>query len=144
MRAPVRNRQRPDVAGFLASIVAAAGMVLAVWALALVIVDDDPPAPTIMSAEDAAASGAPVVELGEMFVTGDLEVERETPVVVVNVGAAPHNLAVEGGPITPDLDGGEATELDVSTLAPGTYTVFCAIEGHRAGGMEAQLVVEGG
>lgn len=144
MRAPVRDRQPLDVVGFLASIVAAAGMVLAVWALALVIVDDDPPAPKIMSAEDVAASGAPVVELGEMFVRGDLRVEQGATIAVVNTGSAPHNLAVEGGPITPDLDGGEATELELSTLDPGTYTAFCAIEGHRAAGMEAQLVVEGG
>ncbi|GIU87121.1 MAG: hypothetical protein KatS3mg009_1636 [Acidimicrobiia bacterium] len=49
--------RRPDVAGVLAAAVAAGGLVLTAWALALVVVGDDAPAPGILSADDAVASG---------------------------------------------------------------------------------------
>ncbi|GIU87111.1 MAG: hypothetical protein KatS3mg009_1626 [Acidimicrobiia bacterium] len=70
-------------------MVVAGGLVLAAWALALVVVEGDAPAPRTLSADEAAASGAPIVELGEMFVRGDLEVEAGRPVAVVNLASRP-------------------------------------------------------
>ncbi|MDZ4827283.1 MAG: hypothetical protein SGJ13_12600 [Actinomycetota bacterium] len=125
----------------LAVVIAAAGLVFATIALAAVVTDDDPAGPEVLSADEAAASGNPTIELYEMFITGDLSVESGATVTVVNAGAILHNLEVEGGPRTPDLNSDEAANLDLSQLAPGTYTAFCAIEGHRASGMEDQLVV---
>jgi plastocyanin len=61
----------------------------------------------------------------------------------VNVGAIEHTLVIEG---VKDLKLEVLQQGDVDTgsveLAPGTYTVFCDIPGHRPAGMEAPLVVE--
>jgi plastocyanin len=122
-------------------LLAVVGFALVLPGIVNIVQDDDPPKAKTMSAEKAKQLGLPVVELGELFIRGDLEVAPGTSVAVVNVGAVPHNLTVTGGPATVDLDGDEAMELDVSNLAPGTHEVYCSIPGHREGGMEAELVV---
>jgi manganese oxidase len=61
---------------------------------------------------------------------------------VMNIGAMTHNLAVDGQTLaTPMINPGGAAELRLDGLAPGTYTVFCQVPGHRDGGMHAQLVL---
>jgi plastocyanin len=135
---PKADRRGLDIVPLLLAVV---GFVLVLPGIVNVIQDDDPPRAKIMSADEATQLGLPVVELGEMFIRGDLEMEPGGKLAVVNVGVVPHNLTVESGPATPDLDGDEGTEFDVSTLAPGTHDVFCSIPGHREGGMEAELVV---
>lgn len=134
-RAPNRPSQ------FVAALMAIAGLVLSCGAIVLLIHHDDPPQPKFLSAEAVQSSGDPAILLGEMFIEGTLEVPAGTTIAIANIGAVPHNLTVENGPQTPDIESGKAFELDLSTLDPGTYTVFCAIPGHRGGGMEAQLVI---
>jgi uncharacterized cupredoxin-like copper-binding protein len=64
---------------------------------------------------------------------------------VKNGGKIPHDLAVQG----PGISGVKATSLiqpggDAKLtvkLAKGTYTIFCAVPGHRALGMVAKLTV---
>jgi plastocyanin len=123
------------------ALMAGVAFALVLVGIVNVVHDDDPAQPKLLSAEDAAAAGLPVVRLGEMYIAGDLAIDAGTSIVVANDGTVPHNLAVENGPRTIDLNGGDAVEFDVSTLAPASYVVFCAIEGHRAAGMEAQLAV---
>ena len=61
---------------------------------------------------------------------------------VVNDGAMPHNLAVEGKDLsTPMFDAGGRGSLSLASLEPGEYTVFCAVPGHREAGMEGSLEV---
>jgi uncharacterized cupredoxin-like copper-binding protein len=127
---------------FVASAIAAVGLALSVVALGGVITDDDPAKPDLLSAEDAANSDLPTIELGEMYIAGDLTAPADGSLMVVNAGAAPHNLTVEAGPHTPDLNGGDAYEMPLAPLTPATYTVFCSIPGHREAGMEAELVLE--
>jgi uncharacterized cupredoxin-like copper-binding protein len=122
--------QKVKVAPWLAIVLAAGGLVMSVWALALMITHDEP-------------ATLPTVELGEMYIKGDLEIDQGSSLNVVNAGAVPHNLAVENGPTTPDLNAGQSSVLDTSALAPPGYTVYCSIEGHRAAGMEAQLTIRG-
>ena len=63
---------------------------------------------------------------------------------VTNSGGIQHALVVEGprgGVKTPTLSPGHGASLGAD-LKPGTYTMFCPIDGHRAKGMEGKLVVE--
>jgi plastocyanin len=122
-------------------VIAIVGFALVMPGIVNIVQDDDPPRAKIMSAEQATQLGLPVVELGELFIRGELEIAPGAKVAVVNIGAAPHNLTVTGDGATADLDGDEATEFDVSMLTPGTYEVYCSIPGHREGGMEGELVV---
>jgi plastocyanin len=63
-----------------------------------------------------------------------------------NAGNVAHNLAitgprVSGTPISATIPPGGDGTLQVTLGAPGNYTVFCAIDGHRALGMVAKLAV---
>lgn len=76
---------------------------------------------------------------------GGLTVASGGVLAVKNIGAVPHNLEVEGADlVTKDLNAGESDDLSLSGLAPGSYTVFCAIPGHREMGMETTLQITSG
>lgn len=83
-----------------------------------------------------------LLELTEFRIDGDLEIPAgDVQIELINTGAALHNLVMEDGPSSVDLNSGETTTLDIGQLDPGVYTIFCDIAGHRDAGMEAQLVV---
>jgi plastocyanin len=68
---------------------------------------------------------------------GDVTIE------LVNESGLPHNVGVEGNgvdEVSETISSG-STELTV-TLEPGEYTFYCAVPGHREGGMEGTLTVE--
>ena len=96
---------------------------------------------------EGAETGGPVtanLELSEWAITGDLEVAPgELTITITNTGTMAHNLVFENGPRSPDLNAGDTVTLDVGSLEPGTYVIYCDIAGHRAAGMEARLVVTG-
>jgi FtsP/CotA-like multicopper oxidase with cupredoxin domain len=63
-------------------------------------------------------------------------------VAVSNDGSLVHNVGIEGTDlITPDIPAGGSATLDISSLEPGTYTVYCEIPGHASSGMTATLVI---
>jgi plastocyanin len=59
-----------------------------------------------------------------------------------NTGAIEHTLLIDGvaGFKLDVVHGGDVDSATVK-LAPGTYTLYCDIPGHRAAGMEAHLTV---
>ena len=64
---------------------------------------------------------------------------------VHNAGKVQHNFAIQGpklpaNDVTPTINPGGNATLKVS-LAAGTYTVYCAIPGHKQLGMVAQISV---
>jgi plastocyanin len=68
---------------------------------------------------------------------GDVTIE------LVNESGIPHNVEVEGNgveEVSETITEG-TTELSV-TLEPGEYVFYCAVPGHREGGMEGTLTVE--
>ncbi len=91
----------------------------------------------------ATSGGSAEVTLSEFAIDPDpVTVGAGGTLAVVNDGAAPHNLTVQGEDLaTPDLNNGESATLDVGGLEPGDYTVICSIPGHEAAGMTATLTV---
>ena len=55
-----------------------------------------------------------------------------------------HNMTIAQGAkvlgATPTFQGG--TKTLTLKLAPGTYTFYCSVPGHRAAGMEGKLTVQ--
>ena len=63
-----------------------------------------------------------------------------------NAGTIGHALEVEGNGVeekTGTISPGSSAKLTVDLSKKGTYEVYCPIDGHRAMGMEAKLVVGG-
>ena len=90
----------------------------------------------------AKANGTPVVLTEFAIDPSMLDVAPDGTLSVRNDGTPVHNLRVAGSDLaTLDLQSGEAAPLDLSSLNPGNYTVFCDISGHRAAGMEAVLML---
>jgi uncharacterized cupredoxin-like copper-binding protein len=66
---------------------------------------------------------------------------------VTNAGQMGHALEVEGNGVeqkTSTISPGSSAKLTVDLSKNGTYEVYCPIDGHRAMGMEAKLVVGSG
>ncbi|MCB1256408.1 MAG: multicopper oxidase domain-containing protein [Microthrixaceae bacterium] len=93
----------------------------------------------------AAGGGATnvAVDLSEFKISGDLNVASGGTLDITNKGSQIHNLVIDGGGKTSDLNGGESESLAVD-VAPGTHVVYCSISGHREAGMEAELTVTEG
>jgi manganese oxidase len=65
-------------------------------------------------------------------------------ITVRNNGTMVHNIAVrDTALVSPDVEAGETADLDISSLEPGTYEIFCTIPGHTESGMSAQLTIGG-
>jgi plastocyanin len=91
-----------------------------------------------------SAAAAPVtVALSEFAISpADIMVPAGGSIEVTNNGTIPHNLAITDTElITSDLDAGASETLDLSSLEPGTYEVFCAIPGHKDSGMVGSLTI---
>lgn len=58
-----------------------------------------------------------------------------------NSGMIVHDLVVENTDVAMTAAPKETTSGTVD-LAPGTYTFFCSVPGHRDSGMEGTLVIE--
>lgn len=59
-----------------------------------------------------------------------------------NVGAAPHNFAVDALAIDVDMPVGETVEVTIpADAAPGAYEYYCSIPGHRPAGMVGTLTI---
>jgi uncharacterized cupredoxin-like copper-binding protein len=63
---------------------------------------------------------------------------------VSNDGGVTHALEIEGNGVeeeTDDISAGQSAKLSVD-LKPGTYEIYCPIDGHRDLGMEGSLTVQ--
>jgi FtsP/CotA-like multicopper oxidase with cupredoxin domain len=104
---------------------------------------------TSAEASPASGEGAPaevMVHLADLKIEpADIQVAKNGTLQVMNTGATTHNLAVEGKDVaTAMLEGGGAASLSLDGLAPGDYTVYCQVPGHKEAGMHADLHVTAG
>lgn len=140
------TRQRPGLntdtlalGGLFVAIFAFLAAVIAI-AIATRAADEHRALGTSTGAAPAAA--APTIALAEFSIApGDLALPAGTTKIEVrNDGAIVHNLSVDGI-ASPMLNGGEAGELDLGSLEPGTYTMRCDVPGHEAAGMKGTLTI---
>lgn len=92
---------------------------------------------------DGASAAATPVALTEFAIDGSLAVAPGGTLEVTNEGSQIHDLVIDGGPQTAQLNAGESESLVVD-LSEGEYEVYCSISGHREAGMEATLAVAEG
>jgi cytochrome c oxidase subunit 2 len=86
----------------------------------------------------ADASNALAFDVGELSAKpGTVTIRMENP------SALPHNVAIKGNGV--DVKGEVVATGGTSTvseeLEPGTYTFYCSVPGHEAGGMTGTLTV---
>jgi uncharacterized cupredoxin-like copper-binding protein len=102
------------------------------------------PADAPAEAAAAPSGGVTVVATEFAFDPPDfsLPADEATDLTLDNQGVVEHDIVVE------ELDDRELVYADPGqsvtesvTLPAGTYTVYCSIPGHRAGGMEGTLTV---
>ena len=80
--------------------------------------------------------------LGDYVIQGDLTAPAgPVRLQATNQGGIVHNVGIRGVAISGDMQPGRSFTLDVGTLAPGTYKLYCDIPDHVAKGMVADLVV---
>jgi FtsP/CotA-like multicopper oxidase with cupredoxin domain len=98
------------------------------------------------SAATAVATGPVPVALSEFEISPNrVVVPKGGSLALTNNGSVVHNVAVTGTAVKSiDLNGGQTGTLDVSSLDPGEYEIFCAISGHKEAGMTATLVITDG
>ena len=93
----------------------------------------------------ASGAAAPTMVTLSEFSIDSVVVPAGGSLHVMNTGTVAHNLTIEGTDLaTSEIQPGDSDTLEVSALAPGNYTVFCSVAGHRESGMEAELQVTNG
>ncbi|NLD77139.1 MAG: multicopper oxidase domain-containing protein [Acidimicrobiales bacterium] len=94
----------------------------------------------------AVAAGPVPVTLTEFAISPNrVVVTQGGSLSITNSGSQAHNVAITDTPlVTSDLSGGQTETLDVSSLEPGEYEIFCAVAGHLEAGMVGTLVVTDG
>ena len=143
--APPESKESPAgnfVVVALAAIVVAIVAIIGAVAIAAVLSDDG------AAAGPASTSTSQLnITLTEFALEGDLTAPAGHVILnISNEGAIDHNAAVrELGLASEMLPGGGSATLDLGTLEPGTYTLFCEVAGHESSGMVTDLVItEGG
>ncbi len=64
---------------------------------------------------------------------------------ITNHGEQKHGFVIEGGSVHREVQAlmkGDSTTLEID-LAPGTYTVYCPVDGHKGKGMQKTINVTG-
>lgn len=74
-----------------------------------------------------------------------VEASGKTTFTLANKGESKHALEIEGNGVeeeTETISPGETASVTLD-LEPGTYVLYCPVDGHRSRGMEGTLVVGG-
>ena len=95
--------------------------------------------------DDGSASAGQTItaDLSEYAIAlSSSQVTPGSKIDVANKGTMIHTLGVKGTDlITGQIAAGGTDTLDLSSLPPGNYTLFCDLPGHEGSGMSTPLVI---
>jgi plastocyanin/mono/diheme cytochrome c family protein len=73
----------------------------------------------------------------------ELTVKAGDTIAVNNPGVIAHDFTIDELSIADPLEGGANTTITIpADAAPGTYTFYCSVPGHREQGMEGTITIE--
>ena len=107
---------------------------------------------TTGTGETAPGAGAGVLELrADPANALSFDVDRleaaagKVTIAMANPAALPHNVAIKGNgvDVKGEVVGTGGTSTVSAELEAGTYTFYCSVPGHEAGGMKGTLTVSG-
>jgi plastocyanin len=114
--------QRGKDTGLLATAVPSGASQTAVAKAGVLSIDADPNGQLLFTASKATAPAGKVT------------------IKFANTSGVPHNIAIDGKGKTPITPKGAGSFT--ATFAPGTYTYYCQVPGHRQAGMLGTLTVK--
>lgn len=101
----------------------------------------------VMPPQSKSGIATPVlqVQLGEYEITmPDTLPKGPVTLHIVNAGKENHSFAITGNGVAQQLaqqlTRGDTADLPLN-LAPGSYTVYCPVDGHRGKGMQRTITV---
>jgi uncharacterized cupredoxin-like copper-binding protein len=104
-------------------------------------------AETTSTEDQAASGGGETIAISESdYKLDPSEVDAKSGTVtfdLTNDGQTEHSLEIEGNGVEEESDtmaAGDSTSFSVD-LEPGTYEIYCPIDGHKDLGMEGELTV---
>jgi uncharacterized cupredoxin-like copper-binding protein len=90
---------------------------------------------------DPASADVTIVAEDVAFVDPPTELPAGDLVLAIdNQGSAVHDVTIDGPGVIASAFGGRKNAGEV-TLEPGTYTIYCSVNGHRQAGMEFDVTV---
>jgi mono/diheme cytochrome c family protein len=134
----VTGQDRQDVAAYVASVVARPGQDAGLLATAVQSAQSSKPA--VEQNGTLTIPADPSGQLAYVFKTAQAKAGKVT-IAMPNRSSSQHNIAIDGkgaGKIV----GTGGTSTFSATFAPGTYTFYCQVPGHRQAGMVGKLVVK--
>ncbi|CAB4872983.1 unannotated protein [freshwater metagenome] len=134
----VKGQDAKDVAAYVAAVAAVPGKDTGLLAAAVPTPGGGKPA--------VEQNGVLTIEAdpnGQLAYTQTTATATAGPVELrmPNKSGVPHNIEIEGASIATNIVK-SGTASAKGTLKPGTFTYFCAVPGHRAGGMVGKLTVK--
>lgn len=136
---PGLNTETVAMGGLFVAVFA---FLAAIFAVVLAATAVDEARDSSGSASSGGSAAVATVGLSEFALSpANSEVAAGGSIEVRNDGVMIHNLSVDGV-ATPMLDGGKSTELDISALKPGVYTMKCDVPGHADAGMKGSLTIK--
>jgi plastocyanin len=133
----VKGRAADDVAAYVAQVVAQPGQDTGL--LATAVQSQQSTKPAVEQNGTLTIPAEPTGQLAYVYKTAQAKAGKIT-IDMPNKSGTPHNIAIDGkgaGQVTPN-----GVSSFSATFAPGTYTYYCQVPGHRQAGMFGKLVVK--
>ena len=136
----VSGKAAQDVAGYVAEVAARPGQDTGALATAVQTVAQKPATEQNGTVEiDADPTG----QL-KFLASSAMATPGKVTLKMKNASSVPHDIAITGGGVSQvgAVVSGGGTSTVTATLAPGTYTFYCSVDGHEAAGMKGTLTVK--